>query len=242
MIRRTASHAIVFFSLVLYCSAANILILGMPFYSHLFGPANVGNSLRSQGHNLMIAAAAESVNTLEAGQPNYAQIYLYISSLLKGETPPSLPPLESSVVLSLIQDIVNKIRTSDVSGQMHYLSNWYKQFQSEKEAVQKNDSKQETPPQTKVPPTASAVKRTSSGRIVRPRVDLSLRIKEEDKATDTEGSGEDGQNDSKEHGNEVKNEPKPKPRSTSLNPFRIPVNLLNFKQTRSSLVAKQSPK
>lgn len=145
-------------------------------------------------------------------------------------------------MLSLIQDIVDKIRTSDVSGQMHYLSNWYKQFQSENVTLKNTASKQETSPQTKVSPTSSAVKRTSSGRIVRPRVDLSLFLNEEDTAAsvrkETEGSGKDEEKNSQQHGNEVKNEPKP--RSTSLNPFRIPVSLLNFKQTRSTLVMKQS--
>ena len=36
------------------CSAANILIIGMPFYSHLNGPANVGKFLRDQGHNVYL--------------------------------------------------------------------------------------------------------------------------------------------------------------------------------------------
>ena len=34
------------------CSAANILIFGMPYYSHLDGPANVGKVLQNQGHNV----------------------------------------------------------------------------------------------------------------------------------------------------------------------------------------------
>ena len=36
------------------CSAANILIIGMPFYSHLAGPANVGTFLQNQGHNVRL--------------------------------------------------------------------------------------------------------------------------------------------------------------------------------------------
>ena len=55
MVKRTVSLGIVFFSFVLSCYAANILILGMPFYRHLFGPANVGRFLRSQGHDVRIA-------------------------------------------------------------------------------------------------------------------------------------------------------------------------------------------
>ena len=36
------------------CSAANILIIGMPLYSHLNGPANVGKFLQDQGHNVRL--------------------------------------------------------------------------------------------------------------------------------------------------------------------------------------------
>ena len=36
------------------CSAANILIIGMPLYSHLNGPANVGKLLQDQGHNVRL--------------------------------------------------------------------------------------------------------------------------------------------------------------------------------------------
>ena len=36
------------------CSAANILIFGMPYYSHLDGPANVGKVLQNQEHNVRL--------------------------------------------------------------------------------------------------------------------------------------------------------------------------------------------
>ncbi|XP_028396857.1 UDP-glucuronosyltransferase 1-9-like [Dendronephthya gigantea] len=37
-----------------YCFAANILILGLPYYSHLAGIAKVGKYLQSQGHDVRI--------------------------------------------------------------------------------------------------------------------------------------------------------------------------------------------
>ena len=43
------------FLLFAQCSlAANILIIGMPLYSHLSGPANVGKFLQDQGHNVRL--------------------------------------------------------------------------------------------------------------------------------------------------------------------------------------------
>ena len=52
-------------TIVEYSSAANILILGMPFYSHLFGPANVGQFLQTQGHNVLLASPPQLKERLE---------------------------------------------------------------------------------------------------------------------------------------------------------------------------------
>ncbi len=55
MIKRTVSLVVAFLTVVQCCSAANILILGMPYYSHLAGMANVGKFLQRQGHDVRIA-------------------------------------------------------------------------------------------------------------------------------------------------------------------------------------------
>ena len=123
-------------------------------------------------------------------------------------------------MLSLIQDIVDKIRTSDVGGQMHYLSNWYKQYQDD------HKNKDDSPGKTSSTSPGSALKRTSSGRIIKQRVNLAPESDDEDK------------DKSKKVDETQKDMGKAAPRPTSLNPFRIPVNLLNFKQTQSTLVVK----
>ena len=46
-------------------SAENILFLGFPGYSHLFGPANVGKFLQSQGHNVLLASPPQLKDKLE---------------------------------------------------------------------------------------------------------------------------------------------------------------------------------
>ena len=120
---------------------------------------------------------------------------------------------------------MDKIRTSDVSGQMHYLSNWYKQFQIDNDTVTKKSYDEGSSASNT---DASPVKRTSSGRIVRQRADLALY--KDDNAKENEK-----QKDSPPQ----RSETSPTSRPTSLNPFRIPVNLLNFKQTQTSLVARQ---
>ena len=45
--------------------AANILILGMPFYSHLAGIANVGKYLLTQGHDVRIAIPPQLKDKLQ---------------------------------------------------------------------------------------------------------------------------------------------------------------------------------
>ena len=47
------------------CSAANILIMGMPYYSHLAGPANVGKLLQNQGHNVCLTIPPQMKAKLE---------------------------------------------------------------------------------------------------------------------------------------------------------------------------------
>lgn len=112
-------------------------------------------------------------------------------------------------MLSLVEDIVDKIRTSDVSAQFHHLSNFYTKLQEEAESyVQKEKSKKKPVSQ----------KRTLSGRVVRQRVGPNgIEKREQDSSPLLE-----------------KNKTS---RATSLNPLRIPVNLLNFKQTKSTLIA-----
>jgi hypothetical protein len=138
---------------------------------------------------------------------------------------------------------VDKIRTSDVSGQMHYLSNWYKQFQSENDtSTKKSDFEEKVPSKSNISPGTGAVKRTSSGRIVRQRVDLAMynNVDEEEAREKKDKNVKDNekQKDSPQKGSETN--PSPTPRPTSLNPFRIPVHLLNFKQTQTTLVARQA--
>ena len=48
--------AITLLTIAQCCSAENILFLGYPAYSHLFGLANVGKFLQSQGHNVLLAS------------------------------------------------------------------------------------------------------------------------------------------------------------------------------------------
>ena len=71
------------------------------------------------------------------------------------------------------------------------------------------------------PVTESARKRTSSGRVVRQRVQLVEEYSDDDEEDGEKGKGH-------ENTSNTGCSP-PKPRPTSLNPFRIPVNLLNFK-------------
>ena len=59
------SLVLVFFTFAQCCSAAKILILGMPYYSHLSGPANVGKFLQSQGHDVRIAIPPQMKEKME---------------------------------------------------------------------------------------------------------------------------------------------------------------------------------
>ena len=64
MVNKVVSLAIALLTIA-QCSAKNILFLGYPSYSHLFGPANVGKFLQSQGHNVLLASPPQLKDKLE---------------------------------------------------------------------------------------------------------------------------------------------------------------------------------
>ncbi|XP_028396856.1 UDP-glucuronosyltransferase 1-7C-like [Dendronephthya gigantea] len=65
IIKKTLAQLFVILQLAKCCFAANILILGMPFYSHLAGIANVGKYLQSQGHDVRITIPPQLENKLQ---------------------------------------------------------------------------------------------------------------------------------------------------------------------------------
>lgn len=150
---------------------------------------------------------------------------------------------------------MEKIRTSDLTGQMNFLATSYMSFLSDCETVgntntQDNTSTTSTSGSSHKTSTAvrdtgnkevsdsegcerqnkresakhvpTDTRRSSFGRLVRQRVQLNL-------------DSEDEEEQEKEEPGRTPNKPNQsstctsKPRPTSLNPFRIPVNLLNFK-------------
>ena len=115
---------------------------------------------------------------------------------------------------------------------MHYFSNWYRQYQSENDSSETNELSAQS--KSNVSPTQGTVKRTSSGRIVRHRVDLTQYHDDEDNDEDDDEEDDEEENDSQQ---KSETDPPTKRRPTSLNPFRIPVNLLNFKERRITFVA-----
>ncbi len=64
MVKEVVSLAIALLTIA-QCSAKNILFLGYPSYSHLFGLANVGKFLQSQGHNVLLASPPQLKDKLE---------------------------------------------------------------------------------------------------------------------------------------------------------------------------------
>ena len=126
---------------------------------------------------------------------------------------------------------------------MHYFSNWYRQYQSENDSSETNELSAQS--KSNVSPTQGTVKRTSSGRIVRHRVDLTQYNDDEDDDEQDDEEEDDEEEDDEEDEEKEENDsqqkseidPPTKRRPTSLNPFRIPVNLLNFKERRITFVA-----
>ena len=160
--------------------------------------------------------------------------------------------IESSIVLSLIQEVVNKIRSSELSGQMHFLASSYKkilstannaenirskdrtlgnaasdnQIRSKSKRKKQTTNCEERQPMDETP--EGSVTRTSSGRIVRQRFQLVYNYSEED---DEDTETENNDKDAEQSGNKP-----PASRPTSLNPFQIPVNLLNFKPVQNKKI------
>ena len=65
MTKQLVSFAVALLTVVQFCTAKNILFLGYPLYSHLFGLANVGKFLQSQGHNVLLASPPQLKDKLE---------------------------------------------------------------------------------------------------------------------------------------------------------------------------------
>ncbi len=65
MMVKVVSLAIALLTIAQCCSAKNILFLGYPAYSHLFGLANVGKFLQTQGHNVLLASPPQLKDKLE---------------------------------------------------------------------------------------------------------------------------------------------------------------------------------
>ncbi|XP_078699062.1 uncharacterized protein LOC144926305 [Branchiostoma floridae x Branchiostoma belcheri] len=65
---------------------------------------------------VLTVAAAEPANLEEPDDaPDYPAIYNYLSCLLRNATPPTLAPLDSAVVLDLLQSLADRLKTTDVS-------------------------------------------------------------------------------------------------------------------------------
>ncbi|XP_013412306.1 uncharacterized protein LOC106175041 [Lingula anatina] len=57
--------------------------------------------------------------------PNYQEIYSYIVAALKGEDPPDLSPLDSAVVLDLLQNLAGVLKESDLEEQRELMKQKY---------------------------------------------------------------------------------------------------------------------
>ena len=106
------------------CSAKNVLLIGFPAYSHLFGMANVGKFLKSQGHNVLLAVPPQLKDKLEDHGVNlllyhclggFPEERLLRDFILKDYfATPSIPQriqnlLRNSAVQGMVANISNKI-------------------------------------------------------------------------------------------------------------------------------------
>ncbi|XP_066286619.1 uncharacterized protein [Branchiostoma lanceolatum] len=75
---------------------------------------------------VLTVAAAEPANLEEpAESPDYPAIYNYLSCLLRNATPPTLKPLDSAVVLDLLQSLADRLKTTDLSQLKGWLQGRY---------------------------------------------------------------------------------------------------------------------
>eukprot|EP00058_Branchiostoma_floridae_P004882 XP_002590370.1 hypothetical protein BRAFLDRAFT_121403 [Branchiostoma floridae] len=75
---------------------------------------------------VLTVAAAEPANLEEPDDsPDYPAIYNYLSCLLRNAPPPTLKPLDSAVVLELIQSLADRLKTTDLSQLKDWLQRRY---------------------------------------------------------------------------------------------------------------------
>ncbi|XP_020611752.1 uncharacterized protein LOC110050201 isoform X2 [Orbicella faveolata] len=76
----------------------------------------------------MTIAAMEPTQAVAGNEaPDYGQIYTLLSRIMRGQPPPNLTPLDARVILDLLTDLERRLAGHDVSSQVNFVTNKYKE-------------------------------------------------------------------------------------------------------------------
>ncbi|XP_065827815.1 uncharacterized protein [Oscarella lobularis] len=89
---------------------------------------------------LLTIAAAEPRQKLDVATPNYDTIYAYLGALLQGDAIPDIEPVESVVLLDLVQDLLSFLQSRCISTQCTLLRNAYRSATSQADKEEEGGS------------------------------------------------------------------------------------------------------
>lgn len=100
----------------------------------------------------------------ESLSPDYSQIYTLLSRVMRDQPPPNLTPLDAQVILDLMADLDRGLAGHDISSQVSFITNKYKEVMQSQDTA--SSSGQTQVPSGQAEPTCSTSdpKASSSGK------------------------------------------------------------------------------
>ena len=138
--------------------------------------------------------------------PCFANVYNFLAAVLKGNDPPELPPVDSKVVLELLEGLINKLANSHTLLQKEYMHEAFESLCEQTEQIEDN--------------TCQKGKRMSSSN----------------KSSSSKKETQESTSQTQAKRRKTISNPEPlsshsaKPSFPSMNPFKIPIYILDFKQ------------
>ncbi|XP_022800915.1 uncharacterized protein LOC111338662 [Stylophora pistillata] len=100
----------------------------------------------------------------ESLSPDYSQIYTLLSRVMRDQPPPNLTPLDAQVILDLMADLDRGLAGHDISSQVSFITNKYKEVMQSQDTASSSGQTQVSSGQAEPACSTSDPKASSSGK------------------------------------------------------------------------------
>ncbi|CAH3119453.1 unnamed protein product [Pocillopora meandrina] len=100
----------------------------------------------------------------EASSPDYSQIYTLLGRVMRGQPPPDLTPLSAQVILDLMADLDRRLVGHDISSQVNFITNKYKEVMQSQDTASSSEQTQVPSGQAEAACSTSDPGASSSGK------------------------------------------------------------------------------